>query len=53
MPGYTKKALKQFGHKQPMRGQDLPFANTKPNYGAKIQYAYNKSTSKPVDKKAK
>ena len=31
----------------------MPFANTKHNYGAKIQFAQSKITVKPVDKKTK
>ena len=53
MPGYAKKALKQFNHSKPATRQDLPFAYTKPNYGAKKQYAQQESTAKSIDKKTK
>ena len=53
MPGYAKKTLQQFQHKTPAKRQDSPFKYTKPDYGAKRQYAKKESTAKPVDKKLK
>ncbi|EJK62273.1 hypothetical protein THAOC_17120, partial [Thalassiosira oceanica] len=53
MPGYTKKALKQFGHKAPKQRQNAPYPHTPPNYGARKQYAKEESTSPPLDKKGK
>lgn len=52
MPGYAKKALKQFQHDAPAKRQDSPFPYAKPIYGAKQQFAKH-STSPPVDSKAK
>ena len=53
MPGYAKKTLQQFQHETPAKRQDSPFPYTRPDYGAKRQYAKKESTAKPVDKKAK
>ena len=40
MPGYVKKALHKFQHNTPpKRPQSAPHPWTKPNYGAKVQYA--------------
>ena len=53
MPGYVKKALKQFQHETPQKRQDSPFPYTEPTYGAKKQYATNESTAPALDKKGK
>ena len=53
MPGYVKKALLQFNHAVPAKRQDSPFPHTPPNYGAKVQYAKQRSTAEPLDKKGK
>ena len=39
MPGYIERALLRFSHKAPTTSQDSPHAWSKPNYGAKTQYA--------------
>ena len=38
MPGYIERALQRFAHKRNWR-EDSPHEWTKPNYGAKVQYA--------------
>ena len=43
MPDYVKKALIQFNHTKPAKGQDAPSKYTPPNYGAKKQYAQEPS----------
>ena len=53
MPGYAKKALKQFQHPTPAKRQDSPFPHTPINYGAKKQYAKEASTARPLNKKGK
>ena len=52
MPGYTKKALKQFNHKL-CKKQDQPYPSAVINYGAKEQYATKESTAPLLDKKGK
>ena len=52
MPGYVKKAMKQFNHTLTKR-QHQPYPSAIINYGAKKQYAKQKSTSPPLDKKGK
>ena len=39
MLGYVRKACKCFNHEMPKRKQDSPHAHTKPNFGAKVQFA--------------
>jgi hypothetical protein len=39
MPGYVEKALERFQHVKPIRPQNSPYPHTRPNYGAKVQYA--------------
>ena len=53
MPGYVKKALKQFQHPPPAKKQHAPFQCARINYGAKKQYATQSSTVPPLDKKGK
>ena len=53
MPGYVKKALKQFQHPPPTAKQHAPFQCARINYGAKKQYATQSSTEPPLDKKGK
>ena len=53
MPGYVKKALKQFQHPPPATKQHAPFQCARINYGAKKQYATQSSTAPPLDKKGK
>ena len=53
MPGYVKKALKQFEHPEPTKRQNAPFPYTPPNYGATKQYAKGESTAPALDKKDK
>ena len=53
MPGYVKKALKQFQHPPPTTKQHAPFQCARINYGAKKQYATQSSTAPPLDKKGK
>jgi len=52
MPGYIKKALKQFKHeRRKLQHQQYPSAIIK--YGAKTQYATAQSTSPQLDKHGK
>ena len=53
MPGYVAKALKQFQHDKPNKKQDAPFPCARINYGAKKQYATQKSQAPALDKKGK
>ena len=39
LPGYVVKALTRFLHKFPAHPQDSPHPCTRPNYGAKVQWA--------------
>ena len=48
MPEYIKKAMVQFGHKQPSKPQMQPHPHTKPVYGAKMQYAKPTNNSEPA-----
>ena len=50
MPGYIKKALIRFGHVPPAKPQHQPHEHTKPTYGATVQYAKAKDTTKPLSK---
>ena len=52
MPGYVKKALKQFNH-TPGKKQHQPYPSARINYGAKKQYATQASTAPLLDKKGK
>ena len=52
MPGYVKKALKQFGHVM-RKKQDQPFPHTPIKYGQKKQYATEAPKTAPVDPKTK
>ena len=52
MPGYVRKALKQFQHKLQQK-QNQPFPHTPIKYGQKKQYATTESTAPPVDKQTK
>ena len=53
MPGYVKKALKQFQHETPKKHQNSPFPYTEPTYGATKQYAKEESKTAKLDKKGK
>ena len=53
MPGYVQKALKRFNHEAPAVPQHSPYPHTKPQYGAKIQYAADPDTSPELGKKEK
>ena len=53
MPGYVKKALKQFQHIKSKKKQHSPFPCARINYGAKKQYATQASTAPELDKKGK
>ena len=50
MPGYVKKALKQFEHLEPTKRQNAPFPHTPTNYGATKQYDKGESTAPALDK---
>jgi hypothetical protein len=52
MPGYVKKALKQFKHTLKSK-QDSPYPCVTIKYGAKKQYAPQESTAPPLDAKGK
>ena len=52
MPGYVKKALKQFQHVM-TKEQQQPFPSAPIKYGAKTQYATQESTAPPLDKNGK
>jgi len=52
MPGYIKKALKQFKHER-CKLQHQPYPSAIIKYGAKTQYATAKSTSLQLDKHGK
>jgi hypothetical protein len=47
MPGYVTKALTRFQHPPPVKSQDQPYPNTKPNYGAKTQHAMAEDITPP------
>jgi len=51
VPGYVKKALKQFQHQKPTKQQHAPFPCARINYGAKKQYAMQQSQAPLLDKK--
>ena len=53
MPDYVKKALIQFNHTKPAKGQDAPSKYTPPNYGAKKQYAQEPTPSPLLSKEGK
>ena len=53
MPGYVKKALKQFQHKKTKTRQDQPFPSTRIIYGAKKQYATESSKAPLLNAKEK
>ena len=52
MPGYVKKALRQFQHIAKSK-QTQPYPSVKIQYGAKKQYATQQSTAPLLDKKGK
>jgi hypothetical protein len=39
MPGYIERVLKRFAHPMPSRPEDAPHQWTRPQYGAKVQFA--------------
>ena len=53
MPGYVKKARKEFGHKMPAKRQNSPYPHVPVKYGAKVQYAPKVDQSAPLDKDGK
>jgi hypothetical protein len=53
MPGYVKKALAIFGHKNPSKPQHQPLQHAIPTYGATIQYTTPADTSSPLLKEEK
>ena len=53
MPGYVNKACIRFKHEKPTRKQDQPHQHTIHTYGAKIQFAKEADTSRPLDKEEK
>ena len=52
MPGYVKKALKQFSHTL-KKNQDQPYPSVPIKYGAKKQYATQQSTAPLLNKNGK
>jgi hypothetical protein len=53
MPGYVEKALTRFGHQVPNQPHHQPHKQTIPTYGAMIQYAKDKDTSRKLSKEDK
>jgi hypothetical protein len=53
MPGYIDKALERFDHKAPSTPQNSPYPHTKPQYGAKIQYATDEDATPVLGKEEK
>eukprot|EP00956_Cyclotella_meneghiniana_P036650 scaffold128493_cov64-Cyclotella_meneghiniana.AAC.1 len=53
MPGYVSKALKQFQHERPKVKQDAPYPSARIIYGAKKQYATEKSKAPLLNAKEK
>jgi len=53
MPGYVKKALKQFQHVKRPKPQHAPYPSARIIYGAKKQYATQVSQAPPLDKHGK
>ncbi|KAL7544208.1 hypothetical protein ACHAWF_007592 [Thalassiosira exigua] len=53
MPGYVRKALKQFGRAAPNSPQHSPFPCALIKYGATKQYPKERSTAPLLDKKGK
>ena len=53
MPGYVSKALKQFQHEKPKVKQDAPYPSARIIYGAKKQYATEKSKAPLLNPKEK
>eukprot|EP00804_Cyclotella_cryptica_P009376 CCRYP_018078-RH/>CCRYP_018078-RH protein AED:0.35 eAED:0.35 QI:0/0/0/1/0/0/2/0/435 len=53
MPGYVKKALRQFQHPTPQTPQHAPFPAMPIKYGARTQYAKAPSTAALLDPKGK
>ena len=53
MPDYVNKALAQFKHTKPIKGQDAPSPYTLPNYRAKKQYAPKDTQSPPLSQEGK
>jgi hypothetical protein len=49
MPGYIERALQRFQHAAPSRPQHSPYPHTKPDYGAKTQYAPEPDTTPKLD----
>jgi hypothetical protein len=53
MPNYVNKALAQFQHTPPQKGQDQPYLHAKPMYGAKKQYLQAEDNSPALNKTGK
>ena len=53
MPGYVKRALRQFKHEIKKRKQNQQFPSAEIEYGAKKQYATPESEAPPLDAKGK
>jgi hypothetical protein len=53
MTGYIDKALEQFDHKAPSTPQNSPYPHTKPQYGAKVQYATDADATLVLGKEEK
>ena len=53
MSGYIGKALTQFKHLTPTKGQDLPYPSAPTKYGAKIQYAQTPVDAPLLDEEGK
>ena len=49
MLGYVKKACKGFNHEMSKLEQDSPHAHTRPNFGAKVQFAKEVDDSRLLD----
>jgi hypothetical protein len=49
MPGYIERVLKRFAHPLPSRPEDAPHQWTRPDYGAKVQFATNIDASPPLE----
>jgi hypothetical protein len=53
IPGYVNKGLAQFNHTPPLQPQNQPHKHTLLTYGATIQYAKHKDTSKRLSNEEK
>ena len=53
MPGYIQKTLECFNHTTPTKPQNSPYPHTRPEYGAKVQYAVSADTTPILGKNEK